>query len=128
MSKHVLIAEDDTILADMMGKILSKKDLRVTVTYNGQEALEIMEEEVPDLLLLDILMPVVDGHAVLETMKKKELNCPVIVLSNLSDKKTKEKCRRMHAKNYFVKSDMDDDALWLAVKMFLFSPSPTTYE
>lgn len=119
MSKHVLIAEDDTLLADMMGNILGKYGVRVTIAYNGQEALNAMEKEVPDLLLLDVLMPVLDGHGVMQAMKEKKLYCVVIVLSNLNDTMTKSKCKEMNVQNYFVKNDMDDDALWPAIEQYL---------
>ncbi|NOS67445.1 MAG: response regulator [Candidatus Peribacteraceae bacterium] len=119
MIKHVLIAEDDAILADMMGKILSKKNVRVTIAYNGQEAIDALEKELPDLLLLDVLMPVLDGHAVLDAIQKKKMDCPVIVMSNLSDKMTKNKCRQMHVQDYFVKNDIDDEELWPAIQKYL---------
>ncbi len=119
MAKHVLIAEDDTLLADMMGKILRRYDVRVTITYNGKEAILALEKEVPDVLLLDVLMPVMDGYAVLEVVKEKNLTVPVIVVSNLSDKMTQKKCKDMNVKDYFVKNDMDDDALWPAVEKYL---------
>ncbi len=122
MSKHVLIAEDDALLADMMGKILSKKNVRVTITYNGQEALEALEaleKDVPDVVLLDVLMPVLDGHGVLKVIRERHVNCPVIVISNMSDKMTKEKCRQMNVQDYFVKNDMDDEALWPAIEKYL---------
>lgn len=119
MSKHVLIAEDDARLAEMMGKVLNKYNVRVTITYNGQEAVQALEKEVPDLLLLDVLMPVLDGHGVMKAMKEKNMDCPVIVLSNLSDKMTREKCEEMDVKNYFVKNDMDDDDLWPAIEKYL---------
>ncbi len=119
MSKHVLIAEDDTLLADMMGKILSKNNVRVTITYNGQETIEALEKEKPDVLLLDVLMPVLDGHHVLKVMKEKKLDCPIIVLTNLNDAMTRKQCREMQVKEYFVKNDMDDDFLWPAVEKYL---------
>ena len=119
MSKHVLIAEDDTLLADMMGKILNKNKVRVTITYNGKETIEALEKEVPDVLLLDVLMPVLDGHGVLKFLKKKNLACPVIVLSNLSDNMTRNKCKEMNVKDFFVKNDIDDDFLWPAVEKYL---------
>lgn len=120
MNKHVLIAEDDTLLADMMGKVLAKYNVRVTIAYNGQEAVEVMEKEFPDMLLLDLLMPVMDGHAVMDAMKKRQLECPVIVISNLGDAVSREKCKQMQVKNYIVKNDMDDDALWPAIEQYLF--------
>ncbi len=119
MGKHVLIAEDETFLADMMGKILTKYDVRVTITYNGKEALKAMEKELPDLLLLDVLLPELDGYGVMKAMKEKKLECPVIVVSNLSDKATRSKCKEMNVKNYFVKNEMDDDVLWPAIETYL---------
>jgi CheY-like chemotaxis protein len=119
MSKHVLIAEDETFLADTMGKILKKYDVRVTIAYNGKETIGVLEKEVPDLLLLDILMPVLDGHGVLKFIQEKQLELPVIVLSNLSDRETKDKCKRMKAKCYIVKNDIDDDDLWPAIEKYL---------
>lgn len=119
MSKHILIAEDDAALADMMGSVLRKYNVRVTITYNGQETIGALEKEVPDLLLLDILMPVVDGHGVLKFIRKRQIECPVIVVSNLSDKKTKEKCKEMKAADYIVKNEMDDDDLWPAIEKYL---------
>lgn len=119
MKKHVLIAEDDTALADLMANVLSKYNIRVTITYNGKETVEALEKEVPDLLLLDILMPVLDGHGVMRFIREKQLECPVIVLSNLSDKETKDRCKEMQAQNYFVKNDLDDDDLWPAIEGYL---------
>ena len=116
---HIVIAEDDRFLADMIGKVFRKRGARVTVTYNGQEALEAMEKDPADVLLLDILMPVLDGYAVMEAMKQKRLAAPVIIMSNLSDKKVQEKCRKMKVKKYFMKNDMDEDSLWPAVSQYL---------
>ena len=124
-SKHILIAEDEASLADVMEEVLRKNNVRVTVTHNGKEALEVMEKEVPDVLLLDILMPVLDGHGVMKAMKEKQLRCPVIVVSNLSDEVTRDKCKKeANVKAYFVKSDMDDNDLWAVLKTYLLSPSP----
>ncbi|MDD5055695.1 MAG: response regulator [Candidatus Peribacteraceae bacterium] len=119
MSKHVLIAEDETFLADTMGKLLQKYSVRVTIAYDGKEAIKALENEVPDLLLLDILLPKLDGHGVLKFIQDKELEFPVIVLSNLSDRQTKEECKRMKVKHYIVKNDIDDDDLWPAIEQYL---------
>jgi CheY-like chemotaxis protein len=119
MPKHVLIAEDETFLADTMGKLLKKYSVRVTIAADGREAIGILEKEVPDLLLLDILLPVLDGHGVLKFIQDKQLKIPVIVLSNLYDRETKEKCKRMKVKHYIVKNDIDDDDLWPAIEKYL---------
>ena len=117
--QHVLIAEDDKFLAEIVGKFLKIRGLRVTIAHNGQEAMKIMESDTPDILLLDILLPVLDGHRVMQAMKEKNLECPVIVMSNLSDKLVQRKCKDMDVKAYFVKSDLDEDALWPAIEKHL---------
>ncbi len=118
-SKYVLIAEDAEFIAEIMANIITEHDIRVTVTHNGQEALDAMEKEMPDVLLLDLLMPVLDGQGVMQAMKDKHLQCAVIVVSNISDKMTRNKCKDMGVKDFFVKSDMDDDALWAVVEKYL---------
>jgi len=119
MSKHILIAEDDAALATMMGNVLRKYNVRVTITYNGQETIGALDKEVPDLLLLDILMPIVDGHGVLKFIRERQIECPVIVVSNLSDRETKKICKEMKVQNYIVKNEMDDDDLWPAIEKYL---------
>ncbi len=119
MNKHILIAEDDTFLAEMMGKVLEQHGMRVTIAHDGQKALEAMENEMPDLLLLDLLMPVLDGHGVMQAMKERHMQCLVMVVSNISDKATRDVCKEYNVKEYFVKSDMDDDALWPAISKYL---------
>ncbi len=116
---HIVIAEDDKFLADMIGKVFRARGARVTVAYNGQEVLEVMEKDPADVLLLDILMPILDGYAVMEAMKQKRLAAPVIIMSNLSDKAVQEKCRKMNVKKYFMKNDMDEESLWPVVAKYL---------
>ena len=117
--KHVLIAEDDKFLAGVVGKFLSAQGLQVTIAHDGREAVEIMEKTLPHLLLLDILLPVLDGHGVLKILQEKKIDCPVIVMSNLSDKLVQKKCKDMQVKAYFVKSDLDEATLLPAIKKFL---------
>ncbi len=113
------MTEDDLFLAEMIGKTLSDHVQEVTIVHNGQEAIEAMQKKVPDLLLLDLLMPVLDGHGVLKAMKQKKIHCPVVMVSNISDKMTRAKCKEMGVKDYFVKSDMDDDNLWSAIEKYV---------
>lgn len=124
-NKNILIAEDEASLADLMSDILSKNNIHVTVANNGLEALEVLEKKTPDVLILDILMPILDGHGVMKVMEEKQIDCPVIVVTNLSDQMTRSKCKKMkNVKEYFVKSDMDDNDLWKTIQKYLFSPTP----
>ena len=64
-------------------------------------------------------MPVLDGHGVMQAMQQKKIDCPIVVVSNISDKMTRQKCKEMNVKDYFVKSDMDDDNLWGAIEKYV---------
>lgn len=118
-NKHVLIAEDDKFLAGIVGKFLRMNGLQVTIAHDGRETVQAIEKTKPHLLLLDILLPVLDGLGVLKAMKKKKLDCPVIVMSNLSDKLIKKQCKDMRVKEYFVKSDLDEASLLPAIKKYI---------
>lgn len=117
--KHILVAEDEVLLLGMMRSILSKHGVRVSTARNGQEAIDIIDKDPPDILLLDLLMPQVDGYAVLEHRKKKKLKFPVVVCSNLSDKANIIKCDGLNVNEYLIKSDMDDDQIWAIVEKYL---------
>ena len=120
MNKKILIVEDDSFLLKLLKLNLSEiPDTSVSVAANGEEALELLENEKPDLMLLDLLMPKLDGYAVLEAMRKKEMNIPVIVLSNLSQQSDRQKCSDLGVRDFFVKSDMDIDELIEKMKMYL---------
>lgn len=118
-SKHILVAEDEAFLLDMMRKVLTGHGVRVSTALNGQEAIDIINKDLPDLLLLDLLMPQVDGYAVLEHRKKKKMKFPVVVCSNLSDKTNILKCSEFDVNEYIIKSDMDDEQIWIIAEKYL---------
>ncbi len=117
--KHVLIAEYDAYLLGMMRSMLSKHSLRVSTARNGQEAIDVINKDPPDLLFLDLLMPQVDGFVVLKYRKEKKIKFPVVVCSNLSDKANIEKCAEFDVNEYLIKSDMDDDQIWVIANKYL---------
>ena len=118
-SKHILVAEDEAFLLDMMRKVLARHGVRVSTALNGQEAIDIIDKDPPDLLLLDLLMPHVDGYAVLQHRKEKKMKFPVVVCSNLSDKTNIIKCSEFDVNEYLIKSDMDDEQIWPVVEKYL---------
>lgn len=117
--KHILVAEDDAFLLGMIRRILVSHDVRVSSARNGQEAIDAIGKDPPDLLLLDLLMPHVDGFAVLKFRKEKYLTFPVVVCTNLSDKKNIIKCDGLNVNEYLIKSDMDDDQIWTVAEKYL---------
>lgn len=107
MPKVVLIAEDEVILSKMYKFNIEQAGFDVVMAANGQEAIDAMDKQRPDVLVLDLLMPKVDGFGVLEHMKSKKYMFPIIVLSNLSQDFDMNKCKELGVSDYFVKSEMD---------------------
>lgn len=121
MSKKILVAEDDQFLIKMYKINLEQEGLEITIAKNGEEAIAEMDKDQPALLILDLLMPKVDGFAVLEHVKEKGYTFPVIILSNLSQEVDQKKCEELGAVGYFVKSDTDIEDLVKKVKSYLSS-------
>lgn len=116
--KKVLIVEDDRALRSILGSGLGKAGFLVVEASNGEEGLEVAQNERPDLILLDVIMPKVDGFEVLQKMRECEWgkDMPVVVLSNLGSEDLKEKAQKLGAKGYIVKSDFDIEGIVSIVK------------
>ncbi len=106
--KKILVTEDDKFLASAMRVKLSKAGFDVTVASDGVEAIEAIEKNRPDLVLLDMVMPRQDGFATLEMIRKREelKDMPVIVTSNLGQKEDIDRAMKLGANGYLVKSDI----------------------
>ncbi len=82
---RLLLAEDETELANALATILKRHNYAVDVVYNGEDALYYLETEVYDALILDIMMPKVDGIEVLRRIRSKGNNIPVLILTAKSE-------------------------------------------
>lgn len=102
----LLIAEDDTVLLDLYLRKFNKDTYEVLTAVNGQETLDMIAKNPPDLLLLDLNMPVLDGFGVLEKLPKEQRTFPVIVLTNFDDQTNREHGQKLGVDDYFVKKDM----------------------
>ncbi len=100
---RILIVEDDTALSDAFGLILDRQGFTVDKAYNGRDALEKIRASKPDLILLDLLMPIMDGKAFLQGFKNTD-NIPVIVLSNLDEKSEIQEVLDLGASRYMLKA------------------------
>lgn len=103
--KKILIAEDDTSLMEIMTMQLGRKGFTVRGASNGKKATEMLQEELPDVMLLDLLMPEMDGFEVLKFMKDNNIHVPTIVLTNLGQEDNCEKSLELGATDCLVKSD-----------------------
>ena len=104
-TKTVLIVEDERPLSHALELKLQHEGFDVTVASNGRECLELVEDKHFDIVLLDLIMPEVDGFQVLEQLKQKDDAPAVFVLSNLSQREDEERVLALGAHKFFIKSD-----------------------
>jgi DNA-binding response OmpR family regulator len=111
--KTILVAEDDRFYANVYRRKLELEGFEVIMAENGEVALKLAEEKIPDLILLDLIMPIMDGFTVLSKIKKddKLKNIRVIVLSNLGQDEDITKAKALGADEYIVKSNLSIEEL-----------------
>ena len=105
MAKHVLIVEDERPLAHALELKLQYEGFTTTVAGNGEDALKFIQDGSFDVVLLDMMMPVMDGFEVLKKLQGKPKKPIVFVLSNLSQHEDESRVLGAGAKKYFIKSD-----------------------
>lgn len=106
MPQKILIIEDDKFLRELITQKLVKEDFEISEAVDGEEGIKKIKEEKPDLVLLDLILPGIDGFEVLSRMKKEltSASIPVIILSNLGQKDDVEKGLKMGAIDYLIKA------------------------
>lgn len=102
----ILIIEDDSLILRMYQKIFEADHYGVITALDGEEGFRKAKAELPKLILLDVMMPKLNGLQVLEKLKNESStkNIPVIMLTNLADEQNAEKALRLGAVKYIVKS------------------------
>jgi CheY-like chemotaxis protein len=103
--QHILLVEDEVAVAKILRIKLEEAGFQVTVAVNGKEGLDRLADGGVDLILLDLLMPVMNGFQVLEALQKKQNSTPVIVLTNLGQKDDIEQIQKFGPIDYLIKSD-----------------------
>jgi len=118
MSKKILIIEDDPFLSEMYTAKLIKGGFTVEVAADGKKGIEKAKKMKPDLILLDIVLPKMDGFDLLEKIKKdSELKETIVVLlTNLGQKKEVEKGLALGADEYVIKAHFTPTAVVARVK------------
>jgi DNA-binding response OmpR family regulator len=104
-NKRILVVDDERPLANALNLKLKKEGFDVTVAYNGADCIKELQTTGADLILLDLMMPEVDGFAVLEFCQTLPKMPNVVVLSNLSQEEDMERVKKLGASGYFVKSN-----------------------
>lgn len=107
--------EDDVAMAEIVSHKLGTSGFEVRHAQDGREGLKMLAEQLPDLILLDLMMPEVDGFQVLESIRsnpdKKVANLPVIVLSNLWSNNDILRVKNLRADDYLVKAYFTPDEI-----------------
>ena len=104
-TKRVLIVEDERPLSHALELKLQHEGFETTVADNGKTCLEAIESKEFDVVLLDLMMPIMDGFQVLTQLGSKPNPPTVFVLSNLSQHEDEERVLSLGAKKFFIKSD-----------------------
>ena len=101
----ILLIEDDKFISDLYKDGLEWAGLKMITAYDGKEGMEKIKSENPDLILLDLVLPTMNGFEILEKIKRddKFKNIPIIILSNLSEKEDVKKAMELGADDYLVK-------------------------
>ncbi|MCK4782049.1 response regulator [Candidatus Parcubacteria bacterium] len=104
--KKILIIEDDKFLRELIVRKLLGQGFEIAQAIDGEEGVKKAEEEKPDLVLLDLILPGIDGFEVLQQIKSKSslIKVPVIILSNLGQEEDIEKGFKLGAVDYLIKA------------------------
>ncbi|MEK7120267.1 MAG: response regulator [Patescibacteria group bacterium] len=107
MDKKILFIEDEKSLQEILGQALKQQGFEVKEALNGQDGLDLVAKFDPDLILLDLILPKLNGFEVLEKIKGNEAtkNIPVIILTNLENSEDIQRVLELGAFDYLVKSN-----------------------
>jgi twitching motility two-component system response regulator PilH len=119
--KTILLAEDDPFIIDIYATQFKKEGFKVDVAKDGDMALEKVEENYPDLLVLDITLPKMNGWEILKKLRSeaKTKNIKVIVISNLNQQDYADNIANLGVIKYFLKIESTPDEIVKAVKEIL---------
>ncbi len=120
-SKQILLVEDDDFLGELLEKKLSNSNLMVSRVKSGGEAFSFLKNNQASLIVLDIVLPQMDGYEILSKLKSDEdiKDIPVIFLSNLGQRYNIEKGESLGAEEFLVKSEVSLDEIVLKIKKVL---------
>jgi two-component system cell cycle response regulator len=123
MAKKILIMEDEKILQSLLNEKLTRDGYVVMAVDDGEEGMKVLQEFNPDLVLLDMMMPKMDGFEVLEKMHGENLisTFPVIVISNSGQPVEIERALALGITDYIIKVDFDPIEVMDKVKAFFAS-------
>jgi len=109
MAKKILVIEDDKLLANLLKKKLEKEGYEVLVAFRGDTGLSQVKKVMPDLILLDIIMPAMNGFEVMEKIQEDQelTKIPIIIVSNSGQPVEISKAKKLGARDWLIKAEFD---------------------
>lgn len=119
--ESILIVEDDKFFRDLVSKKLEKNGFEMLLAADSKEALTLLEEKKPSLIISDLILPGLDGFELISMVKKDEKtkHIPIIVLSNLGQKDEIERAKSLGAVDFMVKVNFTPDEIVDKIKNVL---------
>lgn len=107
MNKQILVIEDDAFIGELLVEMMTKSGFTVFYAVDAEDGEKLLQSNTPDIILLDLILPGMDGFEFLERIKKDERlkNISVIILSNLGSEDDVKKGLQLGADAYFVKAN-----------------------
>jgi len=123
-TQKIVIVEDDSSLAEIYKTRLELLGYTCFIGYNGITALYFIQKEIPDLVLLDLMIPDISGGQVLETMRNSDWGktIKVLVISNLNESEAQPNLRDLGIEDYVVKANLQNDQIDQMVNGILRPP------
>lgn len=117
--KKIMWVEDDDFLSDIIKQKISGQDCTLLHIASGKKALEIVENEMPDLIMLDIVLPDINGLEILQKIKDnpKTANIPVVLLSNLGQPNDIDTGKNLKAARFLIKANVTLDEIIEEIKL-----------
>lgn len=119
--RKILIIEDDQFLTRVYQAKLSREGFEVLTAFNGDEGINLAKAKKPEIILLDLVMPIKDGFMVLKELKKESCfkKVPVIILSNLGQDSDLERAKNLGAVDYLVKTNVSINEVVAKIREYL---------
>ena len=116
--KRILIVEDEEIMLDLLQRKLKTHGYEVLVARDGEEGLKLIKAEKPDLIIMDLVMPKMDGFMVMEEIQKDEdlKKIPLIVVSNSGQPVELNRVKDLGAKDWLIKTEFNPQELVEKIK------------
>ncbi len=116
MNLKVLLIDDHRLFREGLESLLQRRNIEVLAAVgDGSEGMKLARELRPDIILLDMRMPIIDGIGVLKQLKQRELSMPIVILTTSSNEQDLLDALKYGASGYLLK-DMDPDALVIALR------------